>query len=97
MLLADRVRRVAADILETAPEDLHSDSSADTVGTWDSLRHLSLVLALEQEFEIEFTPEEIEELLSIGLVQTVVEEKLTAKKLTTGKQAHESQLSLRPV
>jgi acyl carrier protein len=75
MLLADRVRALAADVLETPLETLRPDSTPDTIETWDSLHHLSMVLALEQEFHVEFTPEEIEEMLSIQSVTTLVEEK----------------------
>jgi acyl carrier protein len=36
------------------------------------------VLALEQEFSIQFTPEEIEQLLSVELITSLVAEKLQA-------------------
>jgi acyl carrier protein len=53
-------------------------SSPETVPTWDSLQHLNLVLALEQEFRIQFTPEEVEQLLSVEVAAAVLEEKRVA-------------------
>lgn len=53
-------------------------SSPDTIPTWDSLQHLNLVLALEQEFRIQFTPEEVEQLLSVELAAAALEEKRVA-------------------
>ena len=50
-------------------------SSPETIPTWDSLQHLNLVLALEQEFRIQFTPEEIEQILSVEKAAAVLEEK----------------------
>ena len=50
-------------------------SSPETIPTWDSLQHLNLVLALEQEFRIQFTPEEIELILSVEKAATILEEK----------------------
>lgn len=74
--IVSRVMRIAADIFEVPPDTIHPESSPDSIGTWDSMRHLNLVLGLEQEFGIEFTPEEIEQLLTVELIAALVEEKL---------------------
>jgi acyl carrier protein len=74
----ERVRRILADVFQLPLESILPESSPDTVEVWDSLRHLDLVLALEQEFTIQFTPEEIEQLLSVDLIGALVEEKLVA-------------------
>lgn len=52
------------------------DSSPDTVESWDSINHLNLVMALEQEFGVEFDPEDIEQLLSVPLTIEMLEKKL---------------------
>ncbi len=54
------------------------ESTPETIETWDSLQHLNLVLALEQEFHVQFTPEEIEQLQSVELISMLVEEKVSA-------------------
>jgi acyl carrier protein len=36
-----------------------------TIKSWDSLRHLNLILALEEHFGVTFEPEEIPELTSV--------------------------------
>ena len=71
----DRVQTVFSDVFQIAREQVRPDSSPDTIPNWDSLQHLNLVLALEQEFEVQFTPEEIEQLLSVELVAALLEEK----------------------
>lgn len=43
---------------------------------WDSLRHMTLVVALEEEFDVTFDDEEISDMLSLDLVVDI----LTAKK-----------------
>jgi acyl carrier protein len=73
--IIDRVHRIAADVFEVPGAQLTSQSSPDTVETWDSMHHLTLVLALEQEFGMEFSPEEIEQLLSLELVADLIDEK----------------------
>jgi acyl carrier protein len=76
--VASRILRIAGDIFEVSPDALQPESSPDSIPTWDSMRHLNLVLGLEQEFGIQFTPEEIEQLLTMELVAALVEEKLEA-------------------
>jgi acyl carrier protein len=76
--MLDRVRRIVADVFEVPLDQVHPDSSPDTISTWDSLRHLNMVLALEQEFGVDFRPEEIEQLLSVELIAALLEEKLKA-------------------
>jgi acyl carrier protein len=71
-----RILTIAADVFEVPESRLGPASSPDTIETWDSLHHLSFVLALEQEFGVQFSPEEIEQLLSIDLTVALLEEKL---------------------
>ena len=63
--LFDRVRNIAADVLEVPATKLTADSSPETIETWDSVHHLNLVLALEQEFNLQFEPEEIDQMKNI--------------------------------
>jgi acyl carrier protein len=74
--MLDRVRRIAADVFGLPIEEIRPDSSPDNIETWDSLQHLNLVLALEQEFGVQFSPEEIEQLLSVELVAALLREKV---------------------
>jgi acyl carrier protein len=71
-----KVTAIAADIFCVPESSLGAGSSPDTIETWDSLHHLSFVVALEQEFGVQFSPEEIEQLLSIELTTALLEEKL---------------------
>jgi acyl carrier protein len=71
-----RVRCILADILSIARETITPESSPETLETWDSLQHLNLVLAVEQEFGVQFKPEEIEKLSSVKLVVQTLEMKL---------------------
>lgn len=76
--LLDSVRRIVSDVFEVPEEQIKAESSPDNVESWDSIHHLNLVLALEQEFGVQFTPEEIEQLLSVELIVALVDEKRVA-------------------
>jgi acyl carrier protein len=74
--LLDRVRRVAADVLETSADKITLDSSPETIETWDSVHHLNLVLALEQEFDLQFEPEEIDQMKDVRHILEILGSKV---------------------
>jgi len=47
-------------------------SSAETISSWDSLKHMNLVLALEETFGVLFSEEQIAELTQVGTILTIV-------------------------
>ncbi len=77
-MLSEQIRRISADVLAAPIEEIRPDSSPESIAAWDSLHHLNLVLALEQEFGLQFTPEEIEQMVTIELIELLVAEKLSA-------------------
>jgi acyl carrier protein len=76
MSVYEQVRTLAADILQVAPEQITEASTPERIESWDSVQHLNLVLALETQFNVEFEPEEIEQMKSIGNIASLVETKL---------------------
>lgn len=63
--LLDRVRQTVSDVFNVPLEEVHADSSPQTIEAWDSMGHLNLVLALEQAFSVSFDPEEIAALVTV--------------------------------
>ena len=53
-------------------DDIGDDASIDTIEAWDSLKHLNLVLALEERFSVSFNEEETVEILNYELIRTVL-------------------------
>jgi acyl carrier protein len=74
--LFDRVRTIAADVLEVAPAQISAGSSPESIETWDSVHHLNLVLALEQEFNLQFEPEEIDQMKDIQHILEILGSKV---------------------
>jgi acyl carrier protein len=75
--LLDRVRSIAADVLEVPVDRISAGSSPETIDTWDSVHHLNLVLALEQEFNLQFEPEEIDQMKDIHHILGILGNKVT--------------------
>jgi acyl carrier protein len=74
--LKEKVFEIIAQVMNVPIESVKEDSSPDTIETWDSLKHMSLVLTLEEEFDVQFSDEEIVKMLSVGLIMDVLSRKL---------------------
>ena len=59
-------------VFEISIEEINDESSPDTIELWDSLKHLNLVLALEEEFNVQFTDDNLIELINLKLIKLVV-------------------------
>jgi acyl carrier protein len=64
-----RVREIASDVLQA---DVTGESSPETIENWDSVHHLNLVLALEEEYGFEFLPEEMDQAKTVGSLALIV-------------------------
>ena len=74
--IEDRIKNVMSAVFEISIEEINDESSPDTIELWDSLKHLNLVLALEEEFNVQFTDDDITELINMKLIIAVLLEKL---------------------
>ena len=68
-------------VFEISVEQITEDSSPDTIESWDSLKHMNMVVALEEEFNVQFTDDNITELINMKLIKVVLLERLPADRL----------------
>ena len=68
------LKTLLANIFNIEINSINNDSSVDTIENWDSLNHLKLVLAIEQEFNVSFTAEQSVEILNLPLIRMTLEE-----------------------
>jgi acyl carrier protein len=69
------VRRLVSDVFNQPVEKVDARSSPSTIEAWDSIRHLNLVLAVEEKFGVQFSPDELEAMGSVGKICELVESK----------------------
>ena len=53
-------------------DSVSEDDGVETIKSWDSVRHLSLVMAIEEHFGITFDPDEIAELTSVRKISEAI-------------------------
>jgi acyl carrier protein len=68
----DRLRQTVAEVLGVNPYLLSEESSPSTVSSWDSLGHLNLVIALEEEFEVNLSAEEVLAMRNMGSIRRIL-------------------------
>lgn len=69
-----RVFRAISQVMAVPIEHVSLESSPDNIADWDSLKHMNLVFALEEDFDLKFTDDQIiAELLSAGMIVGVIE------------------------
>jgi acyl carrier protein len=74
--LFETVRGIAADILGVRRNQITPQSSSENIETWDSVHHLNLILAFEQEFGLQLEPEEIDQMNNVERIIRILEQKL---------------------
>ena len=62
---ADSVRRIVAEVLEMDAATMAEDLRQDQVESWDSLRHLMLISALEDGLGLRFAMDDIGQMTSL--------------------------------
>ncbi|MDR1340707.1 MAG: acyl carrier protein [Prevotellaceae bacterium] len=72
--LKDRIIAVLQKVFEL--EQIDENASQQTIEKWDSLAHLNLIVALEEEFDISFEPEEIAEMISVQMIINFIDNHL---------------------
>ena len=56
-------------------DEISPGSSPQTISNWDSLRHIQLVVSLEEEFQLEFSDGEIAQLVTPIIIKEIIDEK----------------------
>ncbi len=73
MSIEKKVIDIVHQVMEIAIEKVSMESTSDTIEEWDSLHHINLVLALEEEFNVRFTPEQISQLVTVKEIVKILD------------------------
>ena len=73
--MEDRIKKVMSDVLNIDVSLINNESSPDNIENWDSLKHMNLVIALEEEFKVEFDDEEIADSMNYALILNIIKGK----------------------
>lgn len=71
--ILERVKSSVAGTFNVPLDSITPATSSKNLKAWDSMGHLTLILALEQEFEVYFATEEIEGMAEVADIVSVLE------------------------
>ena len=69
------IEDVFSQVLQVLARDMSDETSPKTVGSWDSLRHVELIMSIEQAFNVAFSMPEISTINSLGVVRNLLRQK----------------------
>jgi len=73
--MEQRIKNVMASVFNVEVSEINGDTSPDTIEQWDSLRHMHLIVGLEEEFGTSFKEEEIIEMMNYKLIYDTLKNK----------------------
>ena len=74
----EQLRGIASDIFGVPAQEITESSSPETIESWDSVQHLNLVLAMEEQFGVQFDPEEMDQMKNMGEIAGLLDKKQRA-------------------
>lgn len=79
--IEERLKKIFAEIFQFAPEEITEDTSPKNVPRWDSMNSMVLTMALEEEFNIQFTDQELMKMHDFGKIREAVALKTAEKTI----------------
>lgn len=70
----ERIKDVMSGVFGIDSDTLNEESSQDNVEGWDSIKHLDLIVSLEEEFGVSIPIEEVGNLTNFKYIKLTLEE-----------------------
>ena len=67
-----RIKQVMSDVFNIDINSINDTSSPDNIENWDSLKHMNLITALEEEFGVIFDDQEIVDSMNYALIVNIL-------------------------
>jgi len=72
--MEQKLLNLLSDTLGVPVNELNIDSSTETVGNWDSLKHMNVIFAVEDEFSITIPDEKLSETTSVMSLLAIIQQ-----------------------
>jgi len=75
--IKERIKEVISAVFNVPVNIIDDRASPDTIESWDSLNHMNLVAALEEEFDVRLSDQEILEMQNFMLIISILKEHIS--------------------
>ena len=69
------INQIIAEVFQIKENEITDELKMENIDGWDSLTHMELIATLEDEYGIEFSSDEIMEMISIKKIKEILEVK----------------------
>lgn len=73
--MTDRLTTLIAGCLDMHPDSITDETGTHNLARWDSLRHMRIVFALEDEFGIRLRDQELMSLVGVAAIRAALSER----------------------
>ena len=73
--LEKRIRGIIREVFEISEDETNEEYSMDNVDLWDSMGHMKLLVALEEDFGMQFNIDEVMEMVKYSRIKEIIEDK----------------------
>ena len=67
-----RLKNIIESVFDEDFEEIERAATFSEIENWDSLNYIRLVVAIQTEFGVELTPQEIQQIKSIAAIQEIL-------------------------
>lgn len=72
----ERLNGVFRDFFDDEDIELDADTTAEDIDDWDSLNHITLMAAVENEFGVRFTMGEVSGMKNVGEMANIIKSRM---------------------
>ena len=75
-VMEKKLKKIMADLFEVSINQINESTTSENIESWDSLKHIQLIVTLESQFSLKFGDEEILEMMNYRQISEIVANKL---------------------
>lgn len=68
----DQIKAILSELFNVSTTEISDAFAMENTESWDSLRHMELIVSLESEFNVQFTADEITEMLTFEKIAAIL-------------------------
>ncbi len=72
----ERLNNVFRDVFDDESITVNENTTSDDIEDWDSLEHINLVVAVEQEFGMKFNMNEVTTMKNVGEMVDIIKSRI---------------------
>lgn len=78
--MEQKLKSIMSDVFNVRESDINDLTSMNSIGQWDSLKHIELITVIEQNFGVTFTSKEIAEMTSMTTIKEALSNQVNNSK-----------------